>query len=333
MNTTPAEFPETLLEAIKYFGNPDISLAFMVSMRWPSGVVKCPACNCDRVGFLASRRLWKCKGCAKQFSVKVGTIFEDSPLGLDKWLPAVWCIVNAKNGISSCELARALGVTQKTAWFMLHRIRLAMAGGSIMKGKMSGTVEADETFVGGRAINMHRAVKERRGVKMGGYAAKTTVMGLLQRPTEAQPVSKVTAKVLLGLPTTKEANETLQANVEKGSEVFTDYSKVYEKVKADYAHAAVDHAVEYVRDNVHTNGLENFWCLLKRALKGTYVSVEPCHLFRYVGEQVFRFNERKNENGDSGRFVTAMAHVFGKRIMYKQLIGAFGATEGDSLPA
>jgi len=321
MTTTNAAFPETLLEAIRYFADADLSLAFMVSMRWPDGVVKCPSCNTDRVGFLATRRLWKCKGCSKQFSVKVGTIFEDSPLGLDRWLPAVWCIVNAKNGISSCELARALGVTQKTAWFMLHRIRLAMSGGSILKEKLSGQVEADETFVGGKSEFMHKNVKKARGITPGnGMVAKTAVAGVLERNSEDK-VSRVFAEVLPKMPTKKAVMKLITENVEEGAQISTDIASVYQDLRQKFVHEVVDHAVEYVRGNVHTNGLENFWSLLKRALKGTYISVEPCHLFRYVAEQVFRFNERKDENGDSGRFVTAMAQVFGKRLTYKALIG------------
>lgn len=323
------EFPETLIEAIRYFTNPDVSLAFMVSLRWTDGVTACPRCSSDKVGFLASRRIWKCKGCKKQFSVKVGTIFEDSPLCLDKWLPAVWCIVIAKNGISSCELALALGVTQKTAWFMLHRIRLAMAGGSIMKGKSSALVKSDETYVGRKAEFMHNDVKQRRGITKGnGTHARTAVIALLDRHM-ASHSKIVSQKVLTTKPTKKEAMEIIRANVAEGSEVQTDQNRIYDHVREEYIHGIVNHAQAYV----HTNGLEYFWSLLERALKGTYISVEPCHLFRYVAEQVFRFNERKDDRGDSGRFLTAMAQVFGKRITYKQLTGAFG-TEGDGfLPA
>ena len=140
MNTEQIEFPETLAGAITYFADAQRALDFMIGLRWPDKIVRCPRCASDKATFLATRRLWKCRGCSKQFSVKVGTIFEDSPLSLEKWLPAVWVIVNAKNGVSSCELARSLGVTQKTAWFMLHRIRLALQNGSFVK--FDGVVEA-----------------------------------------------------------------------------------------------------------------------------------------------------------------------------------------------
>ena len=156
------EFPETLSAAVKHFANPETALAFMVSLRWSDGVIRCPRCQSEKTTFLATRKVSKCKGCAKQFSVKVGTIFEDSPLGLHKWLPAVWVIVNAKNGVSSCELARSLGVTQKTAWFMLHRIRTALQTGNFDKDKMTGTVEVDESYIGGRARNLHAHVKREK---------------------------------------------------------------------------------------------------------------------------------------------------------------------------
>jgi transposase-like protein len=172
------EFPETLSEAIKYFADADAALNFMVSVRWPDGKVCCPNCQKTNAAFLATRRLWKCRDCKKQFSVKVGTIFEDSPLGLDKWLPAFWMIVNAKNGISSCELGRALGVTQKTAWFMLHRIRLAMQNGSMEK--LSGEVEADETYIGGKVRSMNTERRRKRGRGTGG-TGKEIIMGLLER--------------------------------------------------------------------------------------------------------------------------------------------------------
>lgn len=327
MQTSIPEFPETLIDAIRFFADADVCLAFMVSMRWPDGKVSCPVCDSEKVGFLATRKLWKCKGCAKQFSIKVGTIFEDSPLGLEKWLPAVWSIVNAKNGVSSCELARSLGVTQKTAWFMLHRVRLAMQKGSLVKSKLTGTVEVDESYIGGRARNMHKNTKIRRGITGTGPNGKTAVMGMLKRSTEREPVSQIIAEVV---PTTRRKHivPIIRENIPAGSEIHTDAHSTYDGLSAEYAHKIVDHAECYVKDGVHTNGLENFWSLLKRTIKGTYVSVEPFHLFRYLGEQVFRFNERKDEDGDKGRFLTAMSGVFGKGITYRKLTGQ---DEGDDL--
>ena len=235
-------------------------------------------------------------------------------MGLNKWLPAMWMMVNCKNGISSYEVARALGITQKSAWFMLHRLRLATQTGTFEK--MGGTVEADETFIGGLARNMHRD-KRGKKIKGTGGSGKAIVMGMLERGTIAKH-SKVHALVV---PTT--SGQDLQAkvrqHVEQGSNLFTDALTSYSGLKDEYMHQVVDHAVEYVRGNVHTNTIENFWSLLKRGLKGTYVSVEPFHLFRYLDEQVFRFNTRKDN--DASRFATALGSVAGRRLTYHQLIG------------
>ena len=312
---TKNDFPETLHSAVQYFGNEDNAFAFMVRLRWPDGIVSCPRCNSTAVNFIRTRKLWQCKNCPtrKQFSVKVGTIFEDSPISLGKWWSAIWLLSSAKNGISSCELARSLGVTQKTGWFMLQRIRLALQSGSIVK--IGGQVEVDETFIGGKARNMH---KGKHGVKGTGPVAMTAVQGLLDR--HGTKGSQVVLKVI---PNTK--RDTVQGNVReyvlKGAEVFTDALASYAGLKEDYAHEVVDHAETYVHGKVHTNGLENFWSLLKRTIKGTYVNVEPFHLFRYLDEQAFRFNERKDEDGDKGRFLKAAAGGIGKGIRYATLIG------------
>jgi transposase-like protein len=321
-------FPETLAEAVKYFADPEKSFAFITSLRWPDGKVCCPVCSCERTSFLKTRKVWKCMDCKKQFSAKVGTIFEDSALGYDKWFPAFWMIVNAKNGISSCELSRAIGVTQKSAWHMLHRIRLAMQDGSIVK--MSGHVEADETFIGARARTMNAKQKAKREQVHGkgtGPIAMTAVQGLLERSTR-DAVSRVKLKVL---KTTKKAE--VQKNVRdyvlKGSEVSTDALKSYSGLSDEFTHGVVDHAIKYVEGNVHTNGLENFWSLLKRTIKGTYVCPAPFHLFRYLDEQAFRFNERKDD--DQGRFLKGIAGIIGKGLRYAKLIGA--GEDGDYLPA
>ena len=307
--------PQTLIEAINHFSNADHALQFMITLRWPNGVT-CPTCGSENVTFLASRRVWKCKArhARQQFSVKVGTIMEDSPIGLDKWLPAMWMMVNCKNGISSYEVARALGVTQKTAWFMLHRLRLATQTGTFEK--MGGTVEADETFIGGLARNMHRD-KRGKKIKGTGGSGKAIVMGMLERGTIAKH-SKVRTKVLADTSRLSLHGE-IRSHVEQGSTLFTDAWMAYRGLQSEYAHQVVDHAVEYVRGNVHTNTIENFWSLLKRGIKGTYVSVEPFHLFRYLDEQSFRFNTRKTNDAD--RFAIALASIPGRRLTYRQLIG------------
>lgn len=302
--------PQTLLEAVRYFSDLDVATEYVASRRWPDGPV-CPACGLvdKKHYYLKSRRVWKCRSCMKQFSVKVGTIFEDSPLGLDKWLVAGWLLANSKNGISSHEMARHLGVTQKTSWFMMHRLRKAMQTGTFEK--LSGEVEADETFIGGKARNMH-ASKRKEKIAGRGSSGKVAVMGLLERHGE------VRTKVV---PDTK--SRTLQVevreNVEPGSEVHTDALRSYRGLDPEYIHNVVDHAERYVDGHVHTNGLENFWSLLKRTLKGTYVSVEPYHLYRYLDEQAFRFNERDGQDAD--RFAKALESVSGRRLTYSDLTG------------
>jgi transposase-like protein len=321
MKENKTEFPETLAGAIKYFADADAALNFMVSIRWPDGKAVCPACQKADASFLATRKIWKCRECGKQFSIKVGTIFEESPLGLDKWLPAFWMIVNAKNGISSCELGRALGVTQKTAWFMLHRIRLAMQNGSM--DKLSGEVEADETYIGGKVRFMHTDRKRKRGRGTGGVG-KAIVMGILER-NRKDKASVVKLKHVQNARRNTVQGE-IREHVEPGSQVFTDALPSYNGLNQDYVHQAIDHAKEYVRGNVHTQGMDNFWSLLKRGIRGTYISVEPFHLFRYLDEQAFRFNER--ENTDSGRFLKGIIGIIGKRLQYAKLTGQ----DADGLP-
>lgn len=307
--------PQTLIEAVRYFADPDTTLRTMVELRWPEGVT-CPTCGSKDVRFLATRRMWECKSQhpRKQFSAKVGTIFEDSPLGLDKWFAAIWLIANCKNGVSSYEIHRGIGVTQKTAWFMLHRIRLAMETGSFIKS--SGTFEADETFIGGKSKNMSK-VRRAKTITGSGVSGKEIVMGVLRR-ANGDEHSQVTAK---HIPNRRKSQvQTMVRDAaDPGSTIYSDSLMSYAGLAGDYVHAAVDHAVEFVRENVHVNGMENFWSLFKRALKGTYVSVEPNHLNAYVVEQTFRFNERKDKDG--GRFRTILRNVAGKRVTYKELTG------------
>ena len=315
------ELPETLMAAMNFFNEGDNAFDLLVSRRWPDGV-RCPFCDSDKVRFIPARKLWECSGKheRRQFSVRVGTIFEDSPISLAKWFSAFWMISSCKNGVSSYEIHRSLGVTQKTGWFMLQRIRLAMQSGSFVKDKLKGLVEVDESYIGGLARNMHKDVKAKKvkGRGPNGGTHKTAVQGLLQR--HIGKCSKVVAEVILENDST-----TLQDNVRKyvlkGTEIHTDAHRGYCGLNEDFIHEVIDHAEAYAKDGVTTNGLENFWSLLKRTLKGTYVSVEPFHLFRYLSEQVFRFNERKHEAGDQGRFLLALEGVFGKRLTYSKLIG------------
>jgi transposase-like protein len=301
-------FPKTLQEAVVYFNNPDNALGFMVSLRWPNGIT-CARCQSEAYTFISTRRTWQCKACKKMFTVKLGTVMEDSPIGLDKWLCAMWMIVNAKNGISSYEISRSLGITQKSAWFLLHRIRLSMQTGTF--DKLSGEVEADETFIGGKARFMHREKREEKITGTGGMG-KVAVMGLLERH------GKVRVKVVPNRRKRTLQTEVRQ-NVKAGSEVFTDALKSYDGLD-EYVHQVIDHAEKYVDGKVHTNGLENFWSLLKRCIKGTYISVEPFHLFRYLDEQSFRFNNRKVT--DQLRFLALSCLIIGRKLTYKKLTGS-----------
>ncbi len=304
-----SQLPTTLQEAIRYFSDPQACLDFMISRRWPEGPV-CPHCASKEHRFIQTRSLWVCKGCKKQYSVKVGTIFEDSPIKLDKWICAMWIMVNAKNGVSSYEVGRSLGVTQKTAWFMMHRLRLALHNQSFDK-KLSGHVEVDETYIGGKARNMHMD-KQKKVLKAEGSSRKAVVMGMLERNGEvrATVLNTASAKLLA---------KQIRTHVEAGSNLYTDQLGAYTKIGREYAHEVINHAQTYVRGNVHTNTIENFWSLLKRGIKGSYVSVEPFHLFRYLDEQTFHFNTRKGN--DQERFIAAMSGFSGKHVNYQQLTG------------
>ncbi|HXX76205.1 MAG TPA: IS1595 family transposase [Nitrospiraceae bacterium] len=303
------KLPKTLQEAIHYFADPDRCLDLLVAMRWPNGPV-CPRCNSMRYGFLKSRSVWQCKECRKQYTAKLGTIFEDSPIPLEKWFCALWLLVNAKNGISSYEVARALGVTQKTAWFMMHRLRLALQKGSLDR-KLMGDVEVDETYIGGEARNMHRD-KQIKMKRQEGFLRKAVVVGMLERKGEvrAEVINRATSDWLKSM---------IKKHIVPGSNLYSDQWRGYLNAGKEYAHKVINHAEAYVQGNIHTNSIESFWSLLKRGIKGTYVSVEPFHLFRYLDEQSFRFNTRKDN--DQGRFMAALSSVQGKRVDYKELIG------------
>jgi hypothetical protein len=307
----------TLQQAILHFTNPDNCVAYMVQQRWPDGVVICPTCGRNDVSWLANQRKWQCKSkhVKRQFSAKVGTIFEDSPLGLDKWILATWMITNCKNGVSSYEIARNIGVTQKSAWFMLHRIRLAMGDDS---GKVGGNgpVECDETFVGGKVINMHKSKRPKVATQGGGN--KAIVLGMLERG------GRVKAQVIASRHKPN-LSPAMTVNVEAGSHIMTDEFSTYGFLDTPYKRDVVNHAIEYVNGHIHTNGIEKFWSLLKRGLKGTYISVEPFHLDAYVAEQVFRYNNRQNKN-DEQSFKRVLSQVAGKRLTYTELTDKVGRT-------
>jgi transposase-like protein len=303
------KLPTNLLEAIRYFSDLDVANDYVARLRWPDGPV-CPRCGGAEHSYVSTRRIWKCKACKRTFSVKLGTIFEDSPLGLDKWLPAIWLAANSKNGISSHELGRHLGITQKSAWFMLHRIRLAMQRGSL--DKMSGEIEVDETYIGGKARNMHKSSPKRQKLGRGRSGDKTIVVGMVERggTVRARVAPDATRATL---------HEIVRESIEAGAAVYTDAWASYSGLETDYTHETVDHAEQYVSGRVHTNTMENFWSLLKRGLHGTYISVEPFHLFRYLDERCFTFNLR--DLTDLGRFTVVLESCAGRRLTYLELTG------------
>jgi hypothetical protein len=321
--------PKSLQQAVIYFADPKNCREYLVARRWPDGVV-CPRCQSANVIFLEKYNRWHCreKHAAPQFTLKTQTIFEDSPISLDKWLMAMWMLCNCKNGVSSWEIHRTLKITQKSAWFMLGRLRLALqdtASGGKLGGVNSAPVEVDETFIGGKARFMHRSKRERMssdGGMQGGHG-KAVVMGLLERG------GKVKATVI---PHRKQnvPEMIVREMVEPGTEVHTDEFSGYYNLKNGYVHKVINHLEGYVKENVHTNGIENFWSCLKRGIGGTYIAVEPFHLFRYVDEQAFRFNNRAtgdNPLNDSDRFDAAVRQIVGRRLTYKELTGKTDAQQ------
>jgi transposase-like protein len=323
--------PQTLQDAIKFFADYENCRQFMVAVRWADGKVRCPYCGSEKVTYLEKARVYRCyeKHPKQKFSLKIGTVFEDSPISLEKWLPATWLLANCRNGVSSYEIGRALGITQKSAWFMMHRIRLAMQTGTFSKlGGPGSEIEADETFVGGKAKNMHasrraqfKAARESATLvadhaNLVGKSAVWAVLDREQRKVRATVVRKVNREAL---------QTAVLDQVAHGSKVYTDEAKVYHSLPKEYTHEFVNHLETYVRGSVHTNGLENFWSLLKRGLNGTYVAVEPFHLHRYLDEQMFRYNNRKDETGrqltDSERFTLALSQIAGKRLTFAEVTG------------
>jgi transposase-like protein len=317
------EQPKTLQSAIRHFSDEQVCIQTIAKLRWPNGP-ECPACGHKEHYYLATQKRWKCKECYKQFTVKLGTIFEDSPIALDKWLIALWMLVNCRNGVSSYEVGRALGITQKSAWFVLHRLRFALQTGSLTKlGGNGAPVEVDETFIGGKARFMHKAKRERLSSNGGmqGGSGKAVVMGLLERGGKVR--TAVIPHRRQNIP-----EKIVRELVEPGAEVHTDEFTGYYNLKDGYLHKVVNHLEGYVKENVHTNGIENFWSLLKRGIGGTYVAVEPFHLFRYVDEQAFRYNNRKDADGnklnDAQRFELALSQIAGKRLTFAEVTGKVG---------
>jgi transposase-like protein len=303
--------PKTLQQAILYFANPVNCRNYLVARRWPNGVT-CPTCGSSKVTFSEKHNRWQCSShhAQRQFTSKTGTMMEESPISLDKWLLAMWLISSCKNGVSSYEISRAIGVTQKSTWHMMHRIRLAMQD-DLTGGTLAGEIEVDESYIGGKARNMHRDRRIKSNVQ-GPSKGKTIVLGILKRKGRVRTT-------VIPDRTKKVMQENIRPHVEPGSQIFSDEAGDYWKMDG-FSHETVNHMETYVQGNVHTNGLENFWSLLKRGLNGTYVSVEPFHLFRYLDEQAFRYNNRKPMK-DGDRFSYLVRKIVGKRLTWNELTG------------
>lgn len=310
--------PKTLMEAIEHYSDPEVAFETAKELRFPHGV-HCPTCGRADVRFIATRKLWECKDQhgKRQFSAKLGTIMEDSPLAYKIWFAALWSIANDKNGISSYEFARMAGITQKSAWHVLHRCRLAMKVGGLEQ--LDGTCEVDETRIGGRAKNMHKSKRDRNVKRSGGHMAdKTIVQGVLKRTCDSA-LSHVRVR-LVATTSVHALTPFVRETVKPGSDIMSDTLPAYTALRDQYNHETVNHAAEeYVRGRVHTQGIENFWSLVKRTLGGTYVSVEPFHLARYLDEQAWRFNERKLTDGQ--RFRKLASAIVGIRLTWKELTG------------
>jgi transposase-like protein len=308
---TKHDTPKTMLEAVRRFADPQVAHDYFVQHRWPNGAA-CPldGCGSMSVAYMPKRRRFYCRDCKGQFTAKTRTIFEDSPIGFDKWLPAFWLLASNRNGISSYELARALDVTQKTAWFILHRIREAMKDKTFKK--FSGPVESDETYIGPKQRSGLRPGDHHGRKSRGPAYGKQIVQGIVERKGDVRAFV---------IPSIKRATLTdkIREHVQPGATVYTDALASYNSISDEYVHHAINHAVEYVRGHVHTNNIEGFWSVFKRTLKGTYVAPRPEHLQAYVEEQVFRFNQRKATDG--ARFAKAIKKSDGKRLTYKSLTG------------
>jgi transposase-like protein len=311
------------------FPHEDACKAYLVAHRWPDGVA-CPRCGNVNVHPHARAFHWQCTACAEaggyRFSVLVGTVFENTNIDLLRWFKVIHLMLTSKKGISALQVMRYMGFgSYKTAWYMCHRIRAAMVERDFQK--LMGIVEVDETFVGGKLANMHKSKlaklrETRKALYETGYMNKAIVMGMLDRKER-----RVRATVIPSVQ-----RDVLQAEILKQispcSKVYTDEAVGYDNLPAKiYAHEVVNHMQRYVDGKVHTNGIENFWSLLKRGLRGTYVAVEPFHLFRYVDEQVFRYNNRATKDNpltDSDRFDLAVSQIVNKRLTYAELTGKVG---------
>lgn len=296
---------DTLFQLMAAFPDEQTAIDHFTAIRWANGAY-CPLCGSTRVYHFSDNRTHKCGDCRKRFSIKVGTIFEDTKIELRKWFMAIWLITSHKKGIASTSLAKDLGVTQKTAWFMLHRLRHAARTQSFNK-PLDGEVEVDETYVGGKAANRHKGDPK----NAPGTAGKTAVIGALQRGGNV--VATVSDRT-----DTATLDGFVRAVVDPSATVSTDEHSGYRHLGRTFAHGVVRHSAgEYVQGDTHTNGIEGYWSLLKRQIVGIHHFVSPKHLNAYVAESAWRFNLRGFGEGER---VNAFLAETNGRLRYKELI-------------
>ena len=291
----------------KAFPHETAAIAYIEKLRWPSGVI-CPHCGCERTTRLKKKPYHMCKDCRKKFTVRTGTIFERSHIPLDKWLFAMYILQTSRKGVSSLQLSKELGLTQKSTWFMLHRLREACG---IEATPLSGEVEIDETYFGGKEGNKHSNKKLRAG---RGAVGKQAVIGMRTRE------GRVIAKPIRDTTTSTIALEVLD-NVKQGSTIYTDEHHAYKVLSGIYKHETVNHTVkEFVKDMASTNGIESVWAVLKRGYNGVYHQWSFKHMARYINEFTFRLNEGNVKRHTWDRLESLVKGTFGKRLTYERLI-------------